>query len=416
MLRISWRSVLVVVQCQIIAFTLIAQTGFPGYYRFVGSLQKADSLYQASKYLQAGHTFLATSHITVETGIEMPVAEMYYYAASAYALGQKSKLAFHCLDTLVERFTFSDTMRLLTDTTLISLRGDKRWRKMYSRVKGHAITHARHEELFALRTTWSEEDTHIVFQPLSQFARQILMQDTLPWLSFHHELFRVYFSADSYAAGNLYLIREQLSDAYDRAIDILDIEAYRQGISVVLFKDVDEMQAVTGIRAQGGVAYPSDHFALFPYHANRRPQFRHELFHVISNNVWGITYSRLLNEGSAVYADNQCYVENPIYAINAWLMDQGKILPVRSLVEDFDGMARQNDVVAYMQSAGIFKYLFEEYGLEKMKRLWQDGFDAFEEIYDLSLDEFARQWELFIQSIPVPRDIDSTKLLTEGCG
>jgi hypothetical protein len=136
------------------------------------------------------------------------------------------------------------------------------------------------------------------------------------------------------------------------------------------------MKAFTGVRAQGGIAYPEFDAGLFPITANRRPQFKHEIFHIISLNTWGSSRCRLLIEGSAVYADNECHFENPIPTINAFYLQSNQLQSLDSLINHFDEIAVQNDVIAYLQSASVFKYLYEQYGLEKMKLLWTRGFET----------------------------------------
>jgi hypothetical protein len=175
------------------------------------------------------------------------------------------------------------------------------------------------------------------------------------------------------------------------------------------------MKSVTGVRALGGIAYPRFDAGLFPITAIRRPQFKHEIFHILSLNTWGPSNSRLLIEGSAVYADNECHFENPIPTINAYYLQADQLVPLDSLINHFNEIARKDDVLAYLQSAGVFKYLFEHYGLEKMKLLWVKGFNDFESIYGFSVGQLERDWLNFIKTFPIPDDFDINKL-KEGCG
>ncbi len=72
-------------------------------------------------------------------------------------------------------------------------------------------------------------------------------------------------------------------------------------------------------------------------------------------------------------------------------------------------------MIAYIQSAGVFKYLYEKYGVEKMKLLWSGGFEKFQSIYGFPVEQLEKDWLNFIKTIPVPNDFDIT-LLNEGCG
>jgi hypothetical protein len=165
----------------------------------------------------------------------------------------------------------------------------------------------------------------------------------------------------------------------------------------------------------GGIAYPEDHLAFFPYTEGRRFQFRHELFHVISVNLWGNPACRLMMEGSAVFADNQCHIENPIPIINAYYLQTNQLIPIDSLIDQFDILAQTNDVKTYIQSAGIFKYLYDHYGSVKTKALWREGFEKIEELLGISLEQLQQEYREYLRQFPVPAGF-SDALLKKGCG
>ena len=132
-------------------------------------------------------------------------------------------------------------------------------------------------------------------------------------------------------------------------------------------------------------------------------------------NTWGPSTSRLLIEGSAVYADNECHFENPILTINAHYLQSNQLVPLNDLIHHFDELAFKNDVLAYLQSAGVFKYLYEQYGVEKIKKLWVNGFENFQTIYGFSVQQLETDWLNFIKTVVIPEDFDADKL-KDGCG
>ena len=85
------------------------------------------------------------------------------------------------------------------------------------------------------------------------------------------------------------------------------------------------------------------------------------------------------------------------------------------MVNSFDSQAKKSDVIAYIQSAGIVKYLYENYGVEKIKLLWTAGFENFNSIYGFPISQLETDWLNFIKTVPVPKDFDINKL-KEGCG
>jgi hypothetical protein len=195
---------------------------------------------------------------------------------------------------------------------------------------------------------------------------------------------------------------------------VLDITEYNNGIYLLAVDSKEEMQKVMGYKIKGGAAQGHD-LVFFVYNSLIRPQFKHEIFHLISFETWGQTQYRLLDEGGATYTDNFCFYDNPMYSINAWYVNEKMLFPLRTLIDDFDACTKKSDVIAYIQSAGIFKYLYEKYGIAKMKLLWVKGFEEFTSIYGFPISQLESDWLAFIKRIPIPHDFDIQKL-KEGCG
>lgn len=209
-------------------------------------------------------------------------------------------------------------------------------------------------------------------------------------------------------------IERDLDMAYDRILNVLNISDYNYGIYLLAVDSKEEMQKIMGYKIKGGAAQGHD-LVFFVYNPEIRPQFKHEIFHLISFETWGQTKYRLLDEGGATYTDNFCFYDNPMYSINAYYLQQKKLFPLSSLIHDFDQKAKENDIIAYIESAGFFKYLYEKYGEEKMKSLWIQGFEAFDSIYGFPVEQLETDWLHFIKTVPIPVDFDINKL-SEGCG
>lgn len=393
-----------------------AQSGFPKYYAFIALWQRGDSLYQAQHYKEAAKSFHQAARSEIEKGVDVPRSDAFLAAACAYALAGDAKGAFTCLDALANELNYRELEKLQTDADLAILQKDKRWAAIINTIRTNKVRHDRNETIYRQRTTVAPDFKEVVFYPhAGSFIDEILHLDTLPFVSVSHELYRLHFSADSYAASHLAEIKTAITDAYYRAIHLLGIDGYHRGIDLVLFNSVEEMKQVSGVRAQGGIAYPEFDAGIFPIHGMRRPQFKHEIFHILSLNTWGACTSRLLIEGSAVYADNECHYDNPIFAYNAYLVKNDMAISLDSLIHHFDEIAIKNDVIAYLQSAGVFKYLYEKYGIEKMKALWIEGFGAFERIYGFPVQQLESDWRQYMQGIPLPAGFDFGQF-KEGCG
>jgi len=254
----------------------------------------------------------------------------------------------------------------------------------------------------------------VIFRPPSDYVLDYIINDSIPLVSVQHDAFRIYFRDTSYTADHLPQIRQELDAAYHRILNVLNISGYAYGIYLVAVDSREEMKDLMGYEIKGGAAQGHD-LVFFVFNPEIRPQFKHEIFHLMSYEAWGPTKHRLLDEGGATYTDNVCFYDNPMYSINAWYLQEKVLFSLESLIYDFDQKAKENDVIAYIQSAGIFKYLYEKYGVDKMKALWRRGFESFDEVYGFSVAQLEADWLHFISTVPLPEGFDINRL-REGCG
>lgn len=392
-----------------------SQTGLPKYNEFSRLYSKGDSCYQSGNYKLAGDLFLEAASMKIEKGIELSRGDIFILTSVAYALAGDNEAALHCMRVAAFDYGFS-SVETLSDSSFIRLRTFDSWNEIERQVADNLKIRMEMDSLFKRRTTPEGALNETVFYPVrSDYLRQVFSLDTLPFISVNHGVFRLYFSADSYVASHLSEIKMQVDDALARALEVLDTTSFHQGINLLFFNTVEEMKAVTGIRALGGIAYPEDRLVFFPYTPGRRFQFRHELFHIISVNLWGYPTCRLMMEGSAVFADNQCHIENPIPTINAFYLQENKLFPIDSLITQFDDLAQKNDVQAYLQSAGIFMYIYDRFGSEKTKALWREGFEKIEVLLGVSVEGLQKDYREYLKHVTIPEGFSDT-ILEKGCG
>lgn len=265
--------------------------------------------------------------------------------------------------------------------------------------------------LFAVTNSYSQQP---LFRQPSSYVQGFIGNDSIVLSSINYKSFRIYFRDSSYTATHLAEIENELDTAFARILSVLGISGYDHGIYLLAVDSKEEMQKVMGYKIKGGAAQGHD-LVFFVYNPTIRPQFKHELFHLISFETWGQTKYRLLDEGGATFTDNFCFYDNPMYTINAYYIKEKILFPLDRLIDDFDACAKQSDLIAYIQSAGIFKYLYEKYGLAKMKSLWVNGFEEFGSIYGFPISQLESDWLTFVKTITVPHDFDIQKL-REGCG
>ncbi|UOQ74457.1 peptidase MA family metallohydrolase [Hymenobacter cellulosilyticus] len=393
----------------------LAQQGFPQYYEYLNLTQKADSLKRARQYPQAASFYGRAARVKIEKGIPIPPTESQYQAAQAWSQANKADSAFHYLSVLARQgFAQADTLR--RDIHFNGLHADARWMPVLARVDGNAARERRLAQVYRERTEFKRPGDEVVFNPPPAYVRQFIYNDTLALTSVNYANFRLFFRGNSYSATHLPALKDQLASAWPRILSVLQVPAYQKGVYLTLVDSKQELKELTGLSPAGGFALVGQDAAFLVNSPTRRLQAKHEIFHLLANEVWGVCQSRLLNEGGAVFCDNECWYENPIYSLNAYFLQTGKLLPLSGLINDFDNVARTNQVVAYLQSAALFKYLYEQYGVNRMKQLWRSGFGSFQAIYGFSLSRLEKEWKAYIRKNAPPKAMDWDKVSKEGCG
>lgn len=410
------KNYILILSCIITANISFAQNGFPKYYEFTELNKKADSLYKAKDFKKAAHFYSAAANVVVEKAIPIDFSNIHYNAACSWALANYPDSAFVNLELIATKMNYTNYKHLNNDTDLNSLHNDKRWQHILGLVKLNEERKERKEKNYEERTTYKGIAKEIIFYPHTEYMRTFIDNDSLPFISTDHENFRIYFRGNSYAATHLPEIKQKLSSAFERILSVLDTTNYYRGINLILVDSAQEMKELTGFYIHGGLALSGHDLVFFIYNDKRRLQLKHEIFHFISLDLWGASTSRLLNEGGAVYTDNQCHYDNAIYSINAYMFKEKKLYTFQSLINDFDEKVKGNEIITYIESAGIFKFLYEKYGIEKMKQLWSKGFNSFEAIYGKTLLQFEKEWTEFISTVAPPKNIDWEMLMKEGCG
>jgi len=81
-----------------------------------------------------------------------------------------------------------------------------------------------------------------------------------------------------------------------------------------------------------------------------------------------------------------------------YLFSQGKLIPIKKLMTRFRSF---DDLISYPQAGSFAKYLYEEYGVEIVARIWRDGEQAIEATPGKRIDELERNWLDRIQATDI---------------
>lgn len=393
-----------------------AQQAVEAYTRFNNLLAEAGKMVEQSKPAQAAVIYEQAMNIKLGPGNDETYASLEAYLAVLYSQANSRVKVRYWTERALANPAFS-TLADIESEDKFKPYLTQAWYKFAKAKYSRRV--ARQEQMaqrFTDRTSFKQAHDQVVYPPIIGLLKHVIANDTLPFVSIDHPPVRVYFRADGYAAQHLDQVHQQIDSALHRANQILGIQKTRKGINLVLLDQPDEQLPFTGISPKGGEAKPQDHLVLVVYNDKRRPQLKHELFHQISIDNWGMTTNRLLLEGSAVYADGSCFVPDPVNTINAWLYQQQNVYPLKDLVNDFNNCALKDEAKAYLQAAGVFQYLYERHGHEKVKRLWQLGMDALAPIFGTDIDQLERDIKSHYTSKPTVKYLDWELFRQNGCG
>lgn len=260
----------------------------------------------------------------------------------------------------------------------------------------------------------SDKKEQVTFRLLNDYTRSFLKSHS-EFSSITYKHFKIYFGHDSYSSANQSEIKKKLDEAFSRILEVLGLDVYPYGIYLVVVDSEERMKDLIGTHVKGFASLGND-LAFFVYNDSIRPYFKHEIFHLISSELWGRASSRMLKEGGAVYTDGECLYNDAIPQINSYMYRTNKFYPLTGLINNFNELAHKNDLAVYLQSASVFQFLYENYGLEKIRLLWKNGFTEFNRIFNMDLNQFESQWLKYVSEIVPKENIDWETLMNEGCG
>lgn len=104
-------------------------------------------------------------------------------------------------------------------------------------------------------------------------------------------------------------------------------------------------------------------------------------------NNWEVP-DRWINEGLAVAYDGQV-LEYELHALAHHLLQQDQL---SSLQELTDGFARMPNWRSYPAAGSFVKFLYDQYGLATVRKIWDAGASAIESATGVSMDEIELAW------------------------
>jgi len=126
------------------------------------------------------------------------------------------------------------------------------------------------------------------------------------------------------------------------------------------------------------------------YQQDLRDMGIHETCHNMARFLWGNSHAAWVNEGLAVYSENN-WRGVPLHQLAKWLLDRHKIIPLNDVIAE--GLHQKfNDMVTYPELGSFLKFVYETYGLDSVKVLWRRGAKGARKAFGKPLDAVEQEW------------------------
>ncbi len=225
-----------------------------------------------------------------------------------------------------------------------------------------------------------------LIQMHSPAAEDLALRRGFNWRIESTSHFTIYYEADAPAQKLLDPIKKDAEASLTHVLYLLNEHSYNEQLHLFVVSSRARMRKLVGRETNGAAFYDTGVLA-FIVSENRRLGARHELLHVVAMNLWGVP-EVWINEGLAVYADDHWHGHD-LHALAHHLDGKDRLLSLDDLIERF---RRHDDLITYPEAGSIVKYLYEEYGFEAVKVLWDQGGGAVEEATGRTLSELEAEW------------------------
>src|SRR5258706_6693907 len=163
------------------------------------------------------------------------------------------------------------------------------------------------------------------------------------------------------------------------------------------------MKELTGTETNG---LASDTVSLMVYSDTINAVGAHELCHVMARWLWGADHGSWGNEGLAVYSDDQ-WLGLRLHSVARGLLDRGKLVPIAKLVSR--GWNKNHpEPITYPELGSFIKFVYEKYGRDSVKALWQRGAGAAQAVFGKPLSELEVEWRVEVTTHE-PKSVDYKK-------
>ena len=226
--------------------------------------------------------------------------------------------------------------------------------------------------------------------PYQALPSKLLNRHGFSWRTKETAHFLVHYEAGSFAEKELEALTRAHEDAIPRILELLGESALQEKIHIFAVEDQARMKALTG-RELIGQAMADQNAICCVFSRTTRAVGAHEVMHIVSFRQWGGSKSGRvwLGEGLAVFADDH-WQGHDLHALCHYLRDSGDLAPLGRLIQ---AMTSYTYLVSYPECGSFVKFLYERYGREKVKQLWNaPRVDKVDSIFGKDLPALEAEW------------------------
>ena len=221
---------------------------------------------------------------------------------------------------------------------------------------------------FLLSSILSLLSVTVSFCFASPNANELLSRKGFVFKSAVTEHFRLHFEPNTLAEDRLEDLKLWQEKAFARNLQLLKVTNYLSQTDIFIVASRERMKKLIGDETNG-VAYPDTKVVCFIFNERINASGSHELMHVMARNAWNIKPKAWIGEGLAVYADD-IWGNYQLHDLSKYFLQEKKLIPLEKLIENFGGYS---DLATYPQAGSFVKYLYEQYGADKVRMLWSSG-------------------------------------------
>lgn len=237
----------------------------------------------------------------------------------------------------------------------------------------------------------------------SPSAGELLKRKGFVWKSVSTAHLRLHFEPNTLAETRIEDLKRWQEKAFAKNLQLLKVDNYLAQTDIFIVASRERMKQLSGDETNG-VAYPETGVLCFIFSEKINASGSHELMHIMAGNAWGIKFKTWINEGFAVYSDDGWYGYK-LHNLSKFLLQEKKLVPLEKLIKNFRDYS---DMITYPQAGSFVKYLYEQYGVDKIRDLWKNGtVKDFERVLGKDLTALEKEWHSKLM------EADSTKIKYE---